>query len=139
MPLAFPWLARTKTSAKKESVSISDVDPLQAFFGMPRRIRLIFEMNETCRPCDLTGEVDDIVVTGFIVEPRGVNYGVFRHPLTPYYKTKADPRPIHAPEGRVGYRQWLGLAYASADGSRLPASAVIEAQARLRNLDSSYG
>jgi CRISPR system Cascade subunit CasA len=137
--LAFPWLAPTKTSAKKESMSVSDADPLQAFFGMPRRIRLIFEMNEARRPCDLTGEVDNIVVTGFIAEPRGVNYGVFSHPLTPYYKIKTDTLPVHAPEGRVGYRQWLGLVYASADGSRLPASAVVEAQARLRNLDTSYG
>jgi len=137
--LVFPWLAPTKTSAKKESVSVSDADPLQAFFGMPRRIRLVFAANETHRPCDLTGEVDEIVVTGFVTEPWGVNYGVFSHPLTPYYKIKSDTLPVHAPEGRVGYRQWLGLVYASADGSRLPASAIVEAQTRLRNLDSFYG
>ena len=139
LALAFPWLAPTKTSAKEESVSVSDADPLQAFFGMPRRIRLIFEMNQARRPCDLTGEVDDIVVTGFIAEPLGVKYGVFLHPLTPYRKIKTDTRPVHAPEGRVGYQQWLGLVYASADGSRRPASAVVEAQTRLRNLDSFYG
>ncbi len=87
---------------------------------MPRRIRLVFETNETHRPCDLTGEVDDIVVTGFVTEPWGVNYGVFSHPLTPYYKIKSDTLPVHAPEGRVGYRQWLGLVYASADGIPAP-------------------
>jgi CRISPR system Cascade subunit CasA len=131
LQLAFPWLAPTKTSAKKESLSISDADPLQAFFGMPRRIRLLFEANGARRPCDLTGEVDDIVVTGFLATPWGVNYGVFPHPLTPYYKVKTDTLPVHAPEGRTGYRQWLGLVYDSADGSRLPARAVVEARSRL--------
>ena len=96
-------------------------------------------MNDARRPCDLTGEMDTTVVTGFISEPWGVNYGAFLHPLTPYYKIKAETLPVHAPEGRVGYRQWLGLVYANTDGSRLPATAVVEAQARLRNLDSSYG
>jgi CRISPR system Cascade subunit CasA len=102
-------LARaTKTSAKEESVSVSDADPLQAFFGMPRRMRLIFEMNQARRPCDLTGEVDDIVVTGFIAEPLGVKYGVFLHPLTPYRKIKTDTRPVHAPEGASATSNGLG-------------------------------
>ncbi len=134
LSLAFPWLAQTETSAKKESLSLSDADPLQAFFGMPRRIRLVFEANVARRPCDLTGEVDEIVVTGFVAMPWGVNYGVFPHPLTPYYKIKTDTLPVHAPEGRIGYRQWLGLVYLSADGSRLPARAVVEALSRLPDI-----
>lgn len=132
--LAFPWLVPTKTSTKGESVSVVDADPLQAFFGMPRRIRLIFETNEAHRPCDLTGEVDNTIVTGFVAVPRGVNYGLFPHPLTPYYKVKMDTLPVHAPEGRVGYRQWLGLVDESADGSRIPAGAVVEARSRLRDI-----
>jgi hypothetical protein len=56
--------------------------------------------------------VADIVVTGFIAEPWGVNYGVFSHPLTPYRKIKTDTLPVHTPKGQVGYRQWLGLVYA---------------------------
>jgi CRISPR system Cascade subunit CasA len=111
--LAFPWLAPTKTSAKKESMSVSDADLLQAFFGMPRRIRLIFQMNEARRPCDLTGEVADIVVTGFIAEPWGVNYGVFSHPLTPYRKIKTDTLPVHTPKGQV--------ATGNGSGSSMPA------------------
>ena len=138
LALTFPWLAPTKTSAKKESMSVSDADRLQAFFAMPRRIRLVFETNQARRPCDLSGETDDVVVTGFVAAPWGVNYGVFPHPLTPSYKIKTDTLPVHTPEGQVGYRQWLGLVYASTDGSRLPAAAVVEAQTRLRNLDPSY-
>jgi CRISPR system Cascade subunit CasA len=38
---AFPWLAHTRTSANKEVVNEGDAQKLQAFFGMPRRIRLV--------------------------------------------------------------------------------------------------
>jgi CRISPR system Cascade subunit CasA len=65
-------------------------------------------------------------------------YGVFSHALTPYRKIKTDTLPVHTPKGQVGYRQWLGLVYASTDGYCLPAAAVVKAQTRLRNLDSSY-
>jgi CRISPR system Cascade subunit CasA len=134
----FPWLATTKTSAKKESVSAEDAHPLQAFFGMPRRIRLSFERNDTRKPCDLTGLVDDLVVTGFISEPWGVNYGVWRHPLTPYYKAKTDTLPVHAPEGRIGYRQWLGIVYADETGGRSPATIMKDARDRLSDLADDF-
>lgn len=134
MPLAFPWLARTKTSENKEIVSASDANSLQAFFGMPRRIRLVFEKNNSERKCDVTGAVDEFVVREIITRPKGIKYGVWCHPLTPYYKDKTDTRPVHAPDGRVGYRQWLGLVYQSADGSLLPARAVVEARSRLPDI-----
>ena len=127
----FPWLAPTKTSAKKESVAAGEAHFLQTFFGMPRRIRLVFEKNGAKAPCDLTGTVDDVVVTGFITKPWGVNYGVWRHPLTPYYTIKTDTLPVHAPEGRLAYRQWLGLVYADDDGGRLPAAIMKDARDRL--------
>ena len=137
MKLAFPWLTSTTIEVK---VSEADADPLQAFFGMPRRIQLIFESNEARRACDLMGEVDDIVVTGFSQQNRGVDYAVWRHPLTPYYKKKGetDRLPVLAPDERVGYKHWLGLVYASPDESQSPASAVVEAQRRLCDLDTSY-
>jgi CRISPR system Cascade subunit CasA len=138
MALAFPWLAPTITSESKVTISEVDADRLQAFFGMPRRIRLLFEKNDTLRPCDVTGVVDEIVVRRFTMRPRGVEYGVWRHPLTPYYKDNTVTRPVHTPEGSVGYRQWLGLVYESANGSRLPARAVVEARPRLRDAGSSY-
>ena len=130
----FPWLAPTKTSAKKERVAAGEAHFLQTFFGMPRRIRLMFEKNEAKAPCDLTGAVDDLVVTGFVTKPWGVNYGVWRHPLTPYYKIKTDTLPVHAPEGRVAYQQWLGLVYADDDGGRLPAAIMKDARDRLIEL-----
>ena len=111
---AFPWLVPTRTSAKKETVREVDAHKLQAFFGMPRRIRLAFSENVEKRPCDLTGVVDGLVCTGFSAVPWGIHYGVWRHPTTPYYKPKANsnnPLPVHAPEGRLGYRQWLGFVF----------------------------
>jgi CRISPR system Cascade subunit CasA len=134
MKHVFPWLAPTRTSANKASVSVADAHPLQAFFGMPRRIRLVFEKNRRNTPCDLTGLVDKIVVTGLVSEPWGINYGVWRHPLTPYYQVKTDILPVHAAQGRIGYRQWLGLVYKSDAGMRLPAAIMNDARERLEEL-----
>jgi CRISPR system Cascade subunit CasA len=133
---AFPWLAPTRTSAKKQTVHEADAHRLQSFFGMPRRIRLSFSENFARRPCDLTGKIDDIVCTGFTTLPWGVNYGIWRHPTTPYYKPKAnsnDPDlPVHAPEGRLGYRQWLGLVF---QGNKARAAdAILRAKDRLYSL-----
>jgi CRISPR system Cascade subunit CasA len=142
MERIFPWLAPTRTSANGESVSVDDagVHPLQAHFGMPRRIRLHFEKNDTGRPCDLTGVVDSVVTSKFVAAPWGVNYGVWHHPLTPYYRNMNKTLPVHAPEGAIGYREWLGLVYEAADHSLSPATIVGEARSRLDALaDESKG
>jgi len=141
-PLAFPWLTHTRTSANKEAVhdASPNVHGLQAFFGMPRRIRLIFEPNAEARPCSLMGIVDETVCTGFVTAPWGVNYGVWRHPLTPYYWPKANsnepPLPVHAPEDRLGYRQWLGFVF-QGDGNK-PAESIVNAVNRLDNLGGAW-
>lgn len=136
----FPWLAPTRTSTKKEAVHEGDAHPLQAFFGMPRRIRLVFKENVEKLPCDLTGEIDEIVCTGFVAMPWGVNYGIWQHPTTPYYKPKANSDdsslPVHAPEGRLGYRQWLGFVF-EGEG-KIPASTIRTAQRRLMDLTRSW-
>jgi CRISPR system Cascade subunit CasA len=133
---AFPWLAPTRTSAKKEVVHETDVHRLQSFFGMPRRVRLSFAENVEKRACDLTGIIDEIVCVGFTTVPWGVNYGVWHHPTTPYYRTKADSNgphlPVHAPEGRLGYRQWLGLVFQGTKAR--PAEAIVTAKNRLYSL-----
>jgi CRISPR system Cascade subunit CasA len=83
---AFPWLAPTKTSAKKETVHEAEAQKLQAFFGMPRRIRLAFSENTKQRPCDLTGVVDAIICTGFSALPWGINYGGLAPSLDALYQ-----------------------------------------------------
>ena len=137
---AFPWLVRTRTSAKKETVHETDAHRLQAFFGMPRRIRLVFSENVHRHACDLTGTIDSVVCTGFTTLPWGVNYGIWRHPTTPYYWPKANsneaPLPVHAPEGRLGYRQWLGLVF-QGDGARA-ADAILKGKDRLFDLGAPW-
>jgi CRISPR system Cascade subunit CasA len=114
LPLAFPWLAATKTSDKGQTVSADDAHPAQAFFGMPRRIRLDFASGPDAFACDLTGETDSIGVTSFQTRPWGASYGVWDHPLTPYYRPKkggTERLPVHPKEGRATFRQWVGFAF----------------------------
>ncbi|MEQ1695269.1 MAG: type I-E CRISPR-associated protein Cse1/CasA [Hyphomicrobiaceae bacterium] len=126
----FPWLGPTRTSEKGGQITTPDhVHPAQAFFGMPRRIRLVFEENINQRPCDLTGLVDEVIVTGYVTRPWGTNYTAWSrgHPLSPYYKAKeADPEflPLHLKSSRIGYRQWLGMVTDAQKGLRVPAKCV---------------
>jgi CRISPR system Cascade subunit CasA len=123
----FPWLSATRVSDKEgKATNPTDVHLAQAFFGMPRRIRLVFEPNTDHRSCDLTGATDDVIVTGYVTKPWGTNYmGWSRaHPLSPYYKVKpADTEflPVHLKSSRVGYRQWLGMVMDAKEGQRVRA------------------
>ena len=135
----FPWLAPTRVSDKGQVTTPEDVHPAQAFWGMPRRIRLDFEANEDGAPCDLTGAVDAVVARTYRTRPHGTNYAAWSlgHPLTPYYRSKpTDPEwlPVHPQPGRLGYRDWVGLVLGDADGNastRAPAAAVVQAEKRL--------
>ncbi len=126
----FPWLGATRISDTDGKVTTpSDVHLAQAFFGMPRRIRLVFEPNTDRRRCDLTGIVDDVVVTGYITKPWGTSYtGWSRaHPLSPYYKVKptdTEYLPLHLKSSRVGYRQWLGMVMDVNGGQRVRAKCL---------------
>lgn len=132
MARAFPWLAATRTSANKETVSseASDAHPAQAFFGMPRRMRLVFT-EETGR-CALSGATAVRCATGFAQKPYGVNYTAWRHPLTPYYRAKegAEWLPLHPRAGRFGYRDWVGVVIGSEDATRRPADSLSEYRRR---------
>ena len=140
----FPWLAPTITSDGKPPrlVSPHSSHPLQAFWGMPRRIRLILTQNDSGAPCPLTGLVDDVVVTGFRARPWGVSYDPsFQHPLSPYYFSKGKPPswlPVHPQPGGVPYSDWPALAGQGDDESR-PAAMVSEAEKRLARLQNSGG
>jgi CRISPR system Cascade subunit CasA len=128
-PRVFPWLVPTRLSKDGRTTTPEDVDWRQAFFGMPRRIRLNFEANADRRPCDLTGEIDEVIVRNYRTRRHGTNYDAWgrAHPLTPHYRSRAaDPvwYPVHGPVGRVGYRQWVPLLYGSKDGLREPAACV---------------
>jgi CRISPR system Cascade subunit CasA len=144
----FPWLMDTRISDKGgKTTTPTDVHKAQAFFGMPRRIRLAFAPNTEHRRCDLTGVIDDVVVTGYVTKPWGTNYTDWSkgHPLSPYYRQKeADVEflPLHLQSSRIGYRQWVGMAMRPAQSSngsslRSLAACVVGFAARSRTLDRS--
>ena len=93
LPKALPWMAPTLTSEKSRTVSLADAHPLQAYFGMPRRIRLAFSSEPGI--CSMTDE-EGPLVTGFIQKPYGTNYGMWQHPLTPYRRQKEAGEPYSA-------------------------------------------
>ncbi len=124
---AFPWLRPTRTSNPREGgrpTHAAEAHPLEAYFGLPRRIRLEFD---EAGVCGITGEPDERTVVGFRMRNYGAQYADWMHPLTPHYRQKpGEPwLPVHGQPGGVGWRDWLGLALeAPEQGTRRPAAAV---------------
>ena len=134
----FPWLVPTRVSnagSRTPTTGPLDVHKAQAFFGLPRRIRLKFEANPDRLPCDLTGDVDEKIVREYVTKPWGANYTGWgkEHPLSPSYKltpTAAEFLPVHLKTSRLGYRQWLGFVFKpnpnapDDSNTELPATAI---------------
>jgi CRISPR system Cascade subunit CasA len=95
---ALPWMRATLASDKGLETLPPPGGPfgVEAFFGMPRRLRLV----ET-----------DGLISGVVQKPYGTNYAVWMHPLTPYYRQKPGEMalPVHPRAGTFGYRHWLGV------------------------------
>ncbi|MCC7545647.1 MAG: type I-E CRISPR-associated protein Cse1/CasA, partial [Aquabacterium sp.] len=94
-----PWMRPTKVSdGSKPPTSPEDARlvSVEMFFGMPRRLRLVFNP---------AGDVE-----GVIQRPYGTNYTNWIHPLSPYYRQKAGSEvlPVHPKPGKLSYRNWLG-------------------------------
>ncbi|MDD9985157.1 MAG: type I-E CRISPR-associated protein Cse1/CasA [Spirochaetaceae bacterium] len=129
LAMIFPWLLATRISNTKDggrSTTPADVHPLQVYWGMPRRIRMLFEEAQD-RLCGVTGTRDKVVVTGYRTRNYGTNYSEgFQHPLTPYYRQRAGTTslPVHPQPGGISYRHWPGLVVRSRDGLREPAQVV---------------
>lgn len=125
----FPWLGPTRTSNLKADgrrTTPADIHPLQVYWGMPRRMRLVFEESNG-RRCALTGVEDGIIVASYRTRNYGIDYSEgFEHPLTPYYAQKVggERLPVHPRPGGLSYRHWPGVIAASADGLRQPARAI---------------
>lgn len=131
LPRIFPWLAPTLTSGTGRTVTPGTSHPLQAWWGMPRRIRLDFAPCAPMVPCGLTGVPDSVQVPSWRQRPQGANYDKWGdvHPLTPRYRVKpeAEILPLHPQPGGIGYRHWLGLVVSDevAGPLRIPAPAVV--------------
>lgn len=126
---ALPWLGPTLLSdaahgERKVSQADPDVDNLQVFFGQPRRIRLAPVAQGVCA---LTG-MPGLVVTGFMQRAWGVNYDVWKHPMTPYRRQKQDDVPYSAKpkSGHFGYRDWVAAVYGAAPGGFAETSRVLK-------------
>lgn len=108
----FPWLASTRVSDKKGKTTYpQDTHPLQMYWGMPRRIRLIAATQG--ESCDLCGDVSDTCYSHYRTRNYGTNYeGAWVHPLTPYRfdpKNEALPLSLKGQKGGLSYRNWLGF------------------------------
>lgn len=127
----WPWLAPTITSSGKPPREVSPVWPdahqFQAFFGMPRRIRLDFD-GEGGR-CALTGRHSALLVRSYRTRNFGVHYGdgLWRHPLSPHYRDKDRVRPVHPQPDGLGWKDWAGLV---ARGNDEEAAETVARQAR---------
>jgi CRISPR system Cascade subunit CasA len=125
----FPWLVPTRRNDQNIKTTPADVHPAQAFFGLPRRIRLIFERNENGLECDLIGLDDEYIVKCFAARPGGTKYEAWGrvHPLTPYRKSKKGAvkfLPVHIYSSRIGFQDWLGLVTSDGDETLVPAQSV---------------
>jgi CRISPR system Cascade subunit CasA len=119
----FPWLGPTRTSEGGRSTTPDDAHPTQAFWAMPRRIRLVFSDGQA--ECDLCGVADARSVRQYHTRNPGVDYaGPWRHPLSPYFVGKNGIGGAIHPRGAIGYRHWLGLVQGTEDarGRRKPAA-----------------
>lgn len=113
-----PWLAPTRLSDKGRATLPEDASPLQAYWGMPRRIRLETE-NRLAGVCSLCGGPSEGLIRYYRTKNYGVNYeGTWYHPLTPYRrdpKMEKPPLSLKGQQGGLGYRHWLGLLWQDDD------------------------
>ncbi|HED14965.1 MAG TPA: type I-E CRISPR-associated protein Cse1/CasA [Gammaproteobacteria bacterium] len=107
-----PWMGETRLSDKKGKITTPEsVQPLQMYWGMPRRIRL--DEPDGSGVCDICDEISVPVFKTYRTKNFGTNYeGAWVHPLTPYrmdIKKEKPPLSLKGQEGGLGYRHWLGL------------------------------
>lgn len=135
----FPWCCKTQISKNDAKILPSDAHPLQVYWCMPRRIRLILNKNKTeSMECSLCGVTCFESVSEFITKNYGNNYSdLWQHPLSPYYISKENLRlAIHPQPGGIGYKHWLALTLGEGEPNKnlkkIPAFIVTANEKRLR-------
>ena len=108
---ALPWLRATRTSSNHEIVTPDMSHPAEAFFGMPRRLRLI---------------VREELLTSVVQKKHGTNYAHWPHPLSPRYCRNPGEEllPVRPKPGRASYRNWLGLTFGQGNETQVSAGSV---------------
>ncbi len=127
----FPWCGTTRTSDNDRGATTAlDIHPVQIYWSIPRRIRLLFDKQQG--HCDLCGNAD-VVLTEYFTKPYGVMYKSILHPLTPiYHNAQNEPLPAHQHE-IIGYKYWLGYAQAVPDGKKQAAEIINQIISRRLN------
>ncbi|TKI04082.1 type I-E CRISPR-associated protein Cse1/CasA [Martelella alba] len=132
----FPWLGPTRTSEKAGNViTPENAHPLQAYWGMPRRIEIDFAHTDAGN-CDLCGEHHQALLLQMRSKNYGVQYDGWLHPFSPYRQALKDPSsPWLALKGQPGglcYKDWLGILLEGEDkfNRTLPAKVVRAATER---------
>jgi CRISPR system Cascade subunit CasA len=135
---AFPWLNATRASdpPKRVTTTPADVHALQAYFGLPRRVRLEFDGPGRC---DLTGNDDSRTVTSFWMRGSGTRYEQWVHPLSPYSfaKSAGGWGPMHGQPGGFTWRDWAGLTLSEPNAEKRPAQAVSAFARRARGVKAT--
>ncbi|HHL3258215.1 type I-E CRISPR-associated protein Cse1/CasA [Citrobacter braakii] len=131
LALIFPWLAATRSSeTEKNRVTPENAHPLQAYWGMPRRLEIDFSHTQSGE-CDLCGEHHPALLSQIRSKNYGVQYDGWVHPLSPYRKALKDAAsPMLALKGQPGglvYKDWLGLTMTTEDklNCTIPARVVL--------------
>jgi CRISPR system Cascade subunit CasA len=126
LPEIFPWMAQTRESANDKQTHPQDVNDLQLYWGMPRRIRITKQSEQ--KVCDICG-----CTAPLWISYRTCNYGVnyssqWRHALSPYRikEEKDNSISLIAQKGKQGgftYPDWLSLTLFN-DETEIAASVV---------------
>lgn len=132
-----PWLAPTRTSDDKGGLDTppETVHPLQAYWSMPRRIRMDSSTADQ-GDCSVCGVTNVRVIRHYRTRHGGTNYtGAWTHPLTPYSldsKGANAPLSIKGRQAGGGYRNWLGLVLGNDDHQPDAARVVAHFNTRVR-------
>lgn len=108
----FPWLSETRTSEQANAITTPEqVNKLQAYWGMPRRVRLDFSTPRSGY-CDICDSESDELLSTMTVKNYGTNYAGWQHPLTPYRRPLKEGSELFSVKPQPGgliWRDWLGL------------------------------
>lgn len=112
--------------------------PLQAYWGMPRRIELDF-IHTVAGICDLCGERHESLLLHMRSKNYGVQYDGWLHPFSPYRQVLKDPSaPWLALKGQPGglsYKDWLGLMLNREDKfNKMQPAKVVRAAGQRKNM-----
>ena len=128
LPRICPWLAPTRSNLV---TTPADAHPLQAFWGMPRRVRLTFGGGGVC---DLLTTPDDALVVEWRQQGGGPEYAAWTHPLAAYRQAAPNkPRTAVRGSSNVGYSDWAGWVFGNGS-HQFPAQTLVNWRTRVVDL-----